>query len=156
MADKTVAEVMDPDPETVAPDDDVRTVIQLMRDHELPAVPVVDSDRRVVGIVTENDLVISDEEDDLHLPHYFNLMGATIFLQPVRGFEERLRKAFATKVSDLMTPDPLCCAVTDSAKQAARLIVEKHHNRLPVIDSDGRLAGVVTRADVLAALAGGE
>jgi CBS domain-containing protein len=156
MAEKTVAEVMDRDPETVGSGDDVRTVIQLMRDHELPAVPVVDGDRRVVGIVTDNDLVISDEEDDLHLPHYFNLMGATIFLQPVRGFEERLRKAFATKVSDLMTPDPLCCAETDSVKHAARLIVEKHHNRLPVIDSEGHLAGVVTRADVLAALAGGE
>jgi CBS domain-containing protein len=156
MADKTVAEVMDHDPESVGPDDDVQSVIALMKEHELPAVPVVDGERRVVGIVTENDLVISDEEDDLHLPHYFNLMGGTIFLQPVRGFEERLRKAFGTKVSDLMTSDPLCCAETDSAKHAARLIVEKHHNRLPVIDSDGHLIGVVSRVDVLAALAGGE
>jgi CBS domain-containing protein len=153
VAEQTVAEVMDRDPDAVGPDDDVRTVIELMRDSELPGVPVVDGERRVIGIVTESDLVISDEEEDLHLPHYFNLMGATIFLQPVRGFEDRLRKAFAIKVSDLMTSDPLCCAENDSVKHAARLIVEKHHNRLPVVDSDGKLAGVVTRVDVLSALA---
>ncbi len=153
MAETTVAEVMDADPETVGPDEDVRSVIEVLRENELPGVPVVDGDRRVVGIVTESDLVITDEEEDLHLPHLVNVMGGTIFLEPVRGFERRLRKAFATKVSDLMTSDPLCVAKSDTVKDAARLIVERHHNRLPVVDSDGRLVGVVTRVDVLAALA---
>ena len=100
------------------------------------------------------DLV--EEEADLHLPHYLNIMGGVVFVGSMKGFEERLNKAFATKVRDLMTPDPVTVRTDDDVQKAARLIAEKHHNHLPVVDGDGRLAGVVTRADVLAALVGGE
>src|SRR6478609_12208963 len=127
---KTAAEIMDPDVPTVTPD----------------------GDRRVVGIVSEADLVLSDEEEDLHLPHYLNIMGGIVFVGSMKGFEERLNKAFATKVSDLMTPDPFTADMDDDAEKVGRLIAEKHHNHLPVVDGDGRLAGLVTRADVLAAL----
>lgn len=152
MAEKSVADIMDADPATVGPDDDARTVIELLAKSELPAVPVVDGDGRVVGIVSENDLVISEEEEDLHLPHYFNLLGGTVFVQSTKEFEERMKKAFATKVSDLMTADPVTCGPSDDAHAVGRTIAEKHHNRLPVVDEQGMLVGVVSRADVLAAL----
>lgn len=150
---QTVADIMEPSPPTVSPEDDVKKVIDLLREHELQGVPVTDSDGRVVGIVTDSDLIIRDEEGDLHLPHFLNLMGGVVFLEPLKGFEARLRKAIAGKVSDLMTADPVTCSPGDSVRDAAKLIAEKHHDRLPVVDGDGRLAGVVTRVDVLAALA---
>jgi CBS domain-containing protein len=149
---KTAAEIMDPDVPTVTPDDDARAAIELLSRNDLSAVPVVDGDRRVVGIVSESDLILSDEEEDLHLPHYLNIMGGIVFVGSMKGFEERLNKAFATKVADLMTPDPFTASVDDDAERVGRLIAEKHHNHLPVVDGDGRLAGLVTRADVLAAL----
>lgn len=148
----TVADIMDREPAFVSAEDDVEAAIALMRERELPGLPVVDADRRVVGIVTDSDLVIRDEQADLHLPHFFNLMGGVIFLEPMKHFEDRLRKAFATKVSDLMTSDPITVKPEDPAAQAAKLIASERHNRLPVVDADGRLAGVVTRVDVLAAL----
>jgi CBS domain-containing protein len=70
----------------------------------------------------------------------------------MKGFEERLNKAFATKVSELMTSDPIVAREDDDAETVARTIAEKHHNHLPVVDGEGRLAGMVTRADALAAL----
>ena len=149
---KTAAEIMDADVPTVGPDDDARTAIDLLSRQELSAIPVVDGDRRVIGIVSESDLVLSDEESDLHLPHYLNIMGGIVFVGSMKGFEERLNKAFATKVSELMTPDPFTARVDDDAEKVGRLIAEKHHNHLPVVDGDGHLAGLVTRADVLAAL----
>ena len=149
---KTAAEIMDADVPTVGPDDDARTAIDLLSRQELSAIPVVDGDRRVIGIVSESDLVLSDEESDLHLPHYLNIMGGIVFVGSMKGFEERLNKAFATKVSELMTPDPFTAHVDDDAEKVGRLIAEKHHNHLPVVDGDGHLAGLVTRADVLAAL----
>jgi len=149
---KTVADIMEPNPPAAGVDEDVQSVIAQMRERGLPGIPVVDSDRKVVGIVTDSDLIISDEQADLHLPHFLNLMGGIIFLEPMKHFEDRLRKAFATEVTDLMTPDPICVHPDDPAGEAARLIASKHHNRLPVIDDDGRLVGVVTRVDVLAAL----
>ncbi len=149
---KTVADIMDPAPSKAKAGDDVQSVIALMRDRELPGVPVVDDDNVVIGIVTDSDLVIRDEESDLHLPHFLNLMGGVIFLEPMKRFEDRLRKAFATEVVDLMTADPICVKPRDPAEKAAKLISSSRHNRLPVVDDQGRLAGVVTRVDVLAAL----
>src|SRR5436305_9566861 len=144
---------MTPDPITVLPETGVEDVVQTLRKHELPGVPVVDGDGRLVGIVTESDLVLSDDEGDLHIPHYIELFGGFVFLEPLRRFEGRLHKAVAATAADMMTPDPITVEADDSARKAARLIADTGHNRLPVVDGD-RVVGVVTRVDVLAALAG--
>jgi len=152
MSAGTAAEIMDSDVPSVSPSDDARMAIEVLSSQDLAAVPVVDSDRKVVGIVTESDLVLSDEESDLHLPHFLNIMGGIVFVESMKGFEKRLNKAFATQVSDLMSSDPVCARTEDTVEEVARVIADRHHNHLPVIDSEGRLAGLVTRADVLAAL----
>jgi CBS domain-containing protein len=153
---KTAAQIMDADVPTVSPDADARAAIELLAKTELGAIPVTDAERKVVGIVTESDLVLGDEEADLHLPHYLNIMGGIIFVGSMKGFEERLDKAFATKVSELMSADPFVVRSDDDAETVARTIAEKHHNHLPVVDGEGRLAGMVTRADALAALVAGD
>jgi CBS-domain-containing membrane protein len=149
---KTAAEIMNADVPTVSPDDEARTAVDLLAQTDLGAVPVIDDDRRVVGIVSESDLILSDEESDLHLPHYLNIMGGIVFVGSMKGFEKRLDKAFATKVSELMSADPIVVHDYEAANRVAKKIADKHHNHLPVVDADGRLAGMVTRADALAAL----
>ena len=147
-----IRDIMDRSPATVAPETSVQDVVATLREHQLPGVPVVDGDGRCVGMVTEADLVLPDEDGDLHIPHYINLFGGTVFLEPLSRFEGRLRKAFAATASDMMTRDPDTVDQDTSIKEAARLIHETGHNRLPVVE-DGRLVGVVTRLDVLGALA---
>ena len=143
---------MESDTPTVAPDDGVEHVLAVMRDHELPGVPVVNEGGRCVGIVTEADLVLpGDNGGDLHLPHYVNIFGGTVFLEPLSRFEDKLRKAFASNAADLMTADPDTVDVDTTVEEAARLIHESGHNRLPVVEH-GRFVGVVTRLDVLGAL----
>jgi CBS domain-containing protein len=147
----TVADIMDPDPVAVRVDATVETVLRVLHEHELPGVPVVNDAGRCVGIITESDLVLSDEEGDLHLPHFVQLFGGVVFLEPLRRFETRLRKATAATARDMMTADPVSIGPDADIHAAARLITEKGHNRLPVVDH-GRLVGVVTRVDVLEAL----
>jgi CBS domain-containing protein len=147
-----VSDIMDADPVTVAPEATVEEVVRLMHEHHLRGVPVVNAGGRCVGIVTEADLVLADEEGDLHIPHYIELLGGVVFLEPLRRFEERLRKAVASTVADLMTEDPVTIAPDATVREAARAIAEREHNRLPVVEH-GRLIGVVTRVDVLSALA---
>ena len=147
-----VRDVMNPNPTTVTADTPVEEVVRLLAEHELPGVPVVDSTGDCIGIVTESDLVIADDEGDLRLPHYIQLFGGLVFLEPLKHFEERLHKAFAATAGEMMTPNPVTVEADDPVRKAARLIAETGHNRLPVED-DGRLVGVVTRADVLRALA---
>jgi CBS domain-containing protein len=147
-----VRDIMDPDPVTVRPETPVEEVVAALRRHELPGLPVVDEEGHVVGMVTEADLVLPDDEGDLHIPHYINLFGGTIFLEPLSRFETRLRKAFASNAADMMTSDPDTVSPDTTVQEAARIIHESGHNRLPVVE-DGRLVGVVTRLDVLGALA---
>jgi CBS domain-containing protein len=149
---KTAGEILDRDVPTVGPDDDARTAIDLLAKTDLGAIPVVDEGNKVVGIVSESDLVLSEEESDLHLPHYLNIMGGIVFVGSMKGFEERLEKAFATKVSELMTADPIVAHDYESADRVAKKIADEHHNHLPVVDADGSLVGMVTRADALSAL----
>jgi CBS domain-containing protein len=147
----TVGEIMDREPATVTPDTPVEEVIQVMRTQELAGIPVVNEGGRCVGIVTESDLVLPDDDGDLHLPHYVNIFGGTVFLEPIRRFETRLKKAFASTASDMMSADPTVVDPSTSVEGAARIIHETGHNRLPVVEH-GRLVGVVTRVDVLGGL----
>jgi CBS domain-containing protein len=149
---EVVSEIMDSSPATIAPDAPVDEVVTKMRAHELPGLPVVDAEGRCVGMVTEADLVLPDDEGDLHLPHYINLFGGTVFLEPLGRFEGRLRKAFASTAEDMMTRDPLTVEPDTTVREAARVIHDSGHNRLPVVEGE-RLVGVVTRVDVLGALA---
>jgi len=147
----TVRDIMDTDGPSVTVVDSLEQVLHVMREHDLPGVPVVNEGGRCVGIITEADLVISDEDADLHLPHYFQLFGGVVFLEPMKRFEERVRKAFAATAEDMMTPDPVTIEPSATVREAARVIASRKHNRLPVTEH-GRLVGVVTRVDVLDAL----
>jgi CBS domain-containing protein len=147
----TVRDIMETDVPTVRPDDTIESVLRTLRDHELPGVPVVNEGRRCVGIITEADLIMAGEEEDLHLPHWFELFGGIVFLESHKKFEERLRKATGSLARDLMTEDPITISPDASVEEAARVIARRKHNRLPVVEH-GRLVGVVTRVDVLDAL----
>lgn len=152
---KTAAEIMNADVPSVTPEDEARTAIDLLAKSDMGAIPVIDEDRKVVGIVSESDLILADEESDLHLPHYLEIMGGVVFIGSMKGFEKRLEKAFATKVSELMSADPITVHTYEAADRVAKKIADHHHNHLPVVDEDGRLAGMVTRADALAAVVDG-
>ena len=99
--------------------------MRLLKSHELPGVPVVNEGGRCVGIITEADLVLADEQGDLHIPHYIELLGGVVFLEPLRHFEERLRKAVASKAQDMMTDDPVTVEPDAPVQEAARMIAER-------------------------------
>ena len=148
----TVRDIMETQVPPVYPEDPIEHVVRVLRDHELPGVPVINEGGRCIGIITESDLVLAGEDADLHLPHYVELFGGLVFLEPLKRFESRLRKAVAATARDMMTEDPVTIDAGASVRDAARLIADSHHNRLPVTEH-GRLVGVVTRVDVLRALA---
>src|SRR5256714_8222818 len=140
-----VREYMDDDPATVTPDTKAEDVARLLGEHELHGVPVVNEAGRCVGITTENDLVMADEEGDLHIPHYIELFGGLVFLEPVRGFERRLRKAMAATAKDLMTADPTTIGPDADLHEAGRGISKSGPKRPPVV-GPGRPVGGIHRA----------
>jgi CBS domain-containing protein len=147
----TVRDIMLVDVPPVYPEDPIEQVVRVMRDHDLPGIPVVNEGGRCVGIITEADLIMGGEQEDLHLPHYIELFGGFVFLESTKKFEERLRKAIGATAQDVMTEDPITIEPDATVDEAARVIARSKHNRIPVVEH-GRLIGVVTRIDVLDAL----
>jgi CBS domain-containing protein len=148
---RTVRDIMDTRQLSVHVEDRIETVVRRLREHDLPGIPVVNDGDRCLGIITEAELVMAGEKEDLHLPHYIELFGGIVFLESTKRFEERLRKAVGATARDLMSPNPVTTEPDASVEEAARLIARHKHNRLPVVEH-GRLVGVVTRVDVLDAL----
>jgi CBS domain-containing protein len=152
MAATIVADIMERDAPSIAEDATVEDVVARFKELDVPALPVVNEGGRCVGVVTEKDLVIADEDGDLHIPHYIELFGGLLFFPPeLRHFERRLKKAAATRVHDLMSEPPVVVEPATPIHDAAHVIVERGHSRLPVVEH-GRYVGLITRADVLAAL----
>ncbi len=145
-----VKDLMTLDPITVKPLDLVETVLQRLEERHVSGLPVVDDDGKVVGVISEADLLF--RERPIKLPLYLNFLGSFIYLEPPGKFKQQLRKTLGVLVQDVMTANPMTVTPETPIATAADLMVEKRVNRLPVVDQDGQLLGIITREDLLKAL----
>lgn len=151
MEDVTAADIMQPEVITVNEDATVQELAKLLAKKKISGAPVVDDQNRVVGIVSEGDLVSIDA--DIHFPHYIELLGNIIYLESIKKYEERLEKAAAGEVRDIMTTDVLTVQKDAPLSEIATLMIDKQVNRVPVVDGEV-LVGIITRADIVRAAAG--
>lgn len=145
-----VKDVMVVDPVTVKPSDSVETVLQLLEEKHISGLPVVDNAGKVVGVVSEADLLF--KEKPIRMPLYLTFLDSIIYLEPWDKFKHQLKKNLGVLVEDVMTSKPITITPNASVSQAAELILNQRINRLPVIDDAGKLVGIVTRNDLLKAL----
>jgi CBS domain-containing protein len=145
-----VKDIMQGDVITVGPETTVRELADILAEHKISGVPVVDSERRVIGMVSEADVILQDA--DLHFPYYVQFLDSIIYLESVSKFGERFRKAFGAKVSDIMSKEVISIMADASAREAATLMADEKVNRLPVTDGHV-LVGIVTRGDIVRAIA---
>ncbi len=133
---------------TVSPDMSVKDLAAMFREQRIGGVPVV-VDGKLMGIVTEGDMMAMDA--DIQYPHWFELFDSVIYLGSQKKFKEQLEKAAAANVEQLMTHREKVQTVgpDDPARKAATLMVKHHFDRVPVVDEDDNLLGLVTRHDIM-------
>ena len=133
---------------TVTPDTSVKDLAALFRDKRIGGMPVV-QDGKLVGIVTEGDLMALDA--DVQYPHYFELFDSIIYLGSQKKFKEQLEKAAAAIVDQLMTRrDKVKTIGPDEPARAAATLMSRHHfDRVPVVDENDAVVGLVTRHDIM-------
>ena len=127
---KCVADIMTPNPVTVAPNNAIDTAISLMRAGGFRRLPVVENGR-LVGIVTARDLRLASNAPSIVRERWYN----NYILQHIA-------------VGDYMTPDPVTIAPDSPIAEAARLMRDHKISGLPVVE-EGRLVGIVTQTDLL-------
>lgn len=146
-----VSQVMTADPLTFGPADRVEDAMRTLAQRRVSGAPVVDRDGRLVGQLTDDDLIVS--ESRLHAPTVLSILGAYIEWPPSqKHFEEDLRKAVGATVADVMTADPHTCRPDDTLEQVATVMHEHDVTRLPVVDDARRVVGVITRGDLVRAM----
>jgi CBS domain-containing protein len=127
---------------TATPGTPFRELVELLEQHRISALPILDEDRRVVGIVSEADLLIKEA-----YPHGGGDAG---FFEAMRH-PRRFDKGAGTCAEEVMTRRVVTVPTGTRLSAAARLMIRLALKRLPVVDDQGRLAGIVTRADLLKA-----
>ena len=141
---RRVGDVMSRDVASVRPDTPLDDVTRLLVDRDVKAAPVVDADGRVVGVITGGDLL-----ERGGLPVRLSLQKD---LPPdLAAHHLRLLEESGQTAADIMTAQPATIQVDAPVRDAARLMVQRHVKRLPVVDTAGRLVGIVSRLDVLRA-----
>ena len=146
----TVADIMERDVISVYPETGVQELAELMHERRIGGAPVVDGDGRLVGIVTDGDLIA--EEADIHAPAQIDIFGAIVYLGSFHKYEERLRKAVGATVGDVMTTKVHTVHPGDGVRKAATLMRDHKINRVPVVDDEDKLVGLVTRTDIVHSL----
>jgi len=140
-----VSEIMTRDVVTLRPDQTLEDAAKLLMETGVSGVPVV-QDEKVVGMLSERDLL--ETRTTPRPPRYMELLGGIIYLDDVKEFQEQLQKTIATKVEQVMSRNVAAVKADSSVAEAAKIILERGVNRVPVIE-DGQLVGIVTRSDVL-------
>jgi CBS domain-containing protein len=148
--DPTVADIMKRDVVSVRPETTVKELAELMHERRVGGAPVVDGEGRLVGIVTDGDLIA--EETDVHMPPSIDIFGAIVYLGSFHKYEERLRKAVGATVGDVMTTKVYTVHPDDDVRKAATLMRDHKIGRIPVVDEEDRLVGLVTRTDIVHSL----
>jgi CBS domain-containing protein len=143
-----VADVMSRDVALVRPDTPIDEIVTLLIDRALRSLPVVDDQRRVVGIITDGDLLTR------------GALGLSVDLQQALPLAERAAQVanlagLPHRATDLMTRDPVTLAARTPLAKAAAVMADRDLKRLPVVDEQGGLAGIVSRSDLLATVAEG-
>jgi CBS-domain-containing membrane protein len=145
----TARDVMTRDVITVFPHTSVRYVAKLLAEHHIGGVPVVDDERHLVGIVSENDLLEWADEPSEKQAWWLNMLAEGFELEPafldvVRSERDKVRTVMKTDVSTVSETTPVA--------EIAKILVSRSIKRVPVVHGKA-VVGIVTRADLVRALA---
>jgi len=146
---KKARDIMTTNVITVNAGDDVEKMARLLLEHKISGLPVVDDNGKLVGVVSETDLVF--QEKPVKGPFYVVLFDSPIYLESPNRFIHDVKRAVAQKVGDLMSAKPYTVGPDASIVEVATIMTEKGVNRVPVVDADGKLMGIITRQDIIKA-----
>ena len=148
-----VADVMTANPLTISPEAPLQEAIQTLAEKKISGLPVVDDKGKLVGIISESDLMW--QETGVEAPPYIMFLDSVIYLQNPARHEKEIHKALGQTVGEVMSENPLSVKPNLSVKEAARIMHEKKVRRLPVIDDKTQLVGIITQGDVIRMMAQG-
>ena len=139
-------DIMTKDVISVKPDASIRELAELLLAKRISGVPVVDDSGALRGIVSEGDLMRKEIAPEV--PDELCILGAVIYYNGLQEYKDAFRKFSAMTAKEIMTEKVLTVKENDDVSKVAKIMLDKHIKRLPVMDGD-KLAGIVSRSDIV-------
>ncbi|MGA2676524.1 MAG: CBS domain-containing protein [Methanobacterium sp.] len=138
-------------------DDKITDIAQILRENKISGAPIVDKDNKVIGIVSEGDIMrlleVHSPRINLILPSPLDWIELPIRMKyEFDEIAEDMNRAASVHISEIMTKKVITTKEDDDISDAAQLMDTHSVNRLPVVDDEGKLIGIVTRGDIISAL----
>ena len=146
----TVRDVMSTPVLTVQANTSLKDAVQLLSDHHISGLPVVNDQGQLVGELTEQDLMV--RESGIEIGPYVMLLDSVIYLRNPLNWDKQVHQVLGTSVNDLMRSETHSCKETLPLARAAALLHDRSTQRLFVIDDQRKPVGVITRGDIVRAL----
>ena len=132
----------------------LQEVLELMAENNFSGLPIVDSDNKVIGIISNTDIIRYSQQSSViplsNLSGWISPYANITDLASVRKGFEMLNK---TKTGQIMTKKVYTVSPDTDATEIAQLMNQRKINRVPVVDSDGKLVGIVTRGNMVQCMA---
>ena len=148
---QTVGDVMSAPVLTVTAETPLQDAVTLLSDHHVSGLPVIDGTGALIGELTEQDLMV--RESGVDAGPYVMLLDSVIYLRNPLNWDRQVHQVLGNTVGDLMRRDSHCCVTSLPLPKAASMLHEKGTQRLIVVDEKRCPVGVLTRGDVVRALA---
>ncbi len=143
------ADIMTRNVHSVSADTDVEDLARLFVETGVSAMPVLDKEGRLHGIVTETDLV--EQNKPLHIPTVVSIFDWVLYLESEKNFREQVQRMTAKKVGEICTCDVVSCAPETPVGEIAAMMVDHKAHLIPVVEGE-RVVGVVARLDIIRAM----
>ena len=148
----TARDIMTKEVVTVTPQTGVRELAALLLARNISGAPVVDEAGKVLGVVTESDLVFRNKK--VHLPTAVAILDAFVFLESPGKMEQELKKMAGSKVGDICSQRLISVRPDTELEELATLMAEQQVHTLPVLEGE-QLVGVIGKADIIRTIAQG-
>ena len=147
---KKASDIMEREVVSVKSETTVEELARLLIEHKFSGVPVVDDNNRLIGIVTENDLISQNKR--LHIPTIIRLFDAYIMLGSEK-LDGEIKKMAATTVGEICVKDVVSITEETTLEEIATIMSERNIHLLPVV-RDGNVVGIVGKADIVGSMTG--
>ena len=147
----TAADIMTTEVHTVHEDTDIKDLAKMFVERRVNAMPVVDQEGKLVGMVSQTDLV--EQDTPMHIPTVISLFDWVLYLESPKKFSEEVRKVTAKRVGDICNKEMVTCSPDTPVPAVASMMVDNKVHLVPVVAND-HMMGVVARLDIIRSMGG--
>lgn len=149
-AKKRVKDLMTVEVIKIQPDTPVPQIARLMSVHNISGLPVVDDEGRVLGVVTERDMIVRNTR--FKVPAFIMILDSIIYLEMPHHFRERLEHMLGVTAQEIMSKPAVTIGPDADIEELAELMVNRRMNPIPVVAAE-RLVGIISRSDIIRLMA---